>query len=124
MRGGSVFVWTRSKGGEKKMPEQVGHDGGENNDGGPKAIGTGAGRRLASQPQFQHQGIVVRGGPELAHARFPVGGIAVPDHTERLDAGHHGRRGVEVVDSTPVSGTGEGEGVQPLPSLPSCAACP
>lgn len=75
---------------------------------------------MASQPQFQQQGIVVRGGPELAHAGFPVGGIAAPDHAERLDAGHHGRRGVEVVDSTPVSGTGEGEGVQPLPSLPSC----
>ena len=58
---------------------------------------------------------MVGGGPELAHARFPVGRIAVPDHAEGLDAGHHGRRGVEVVDSTPISGTGEGEGVQPLP---------
>lgn len=66
------------------------------------------------QLQVQYQRTVVRGGPELAHARFPVGGKAVPDHAEGLDAGHHGRRGVEVVDSTPVPGTGEGKRVQLL----------
>lgn len=67
------------------------------------------------QLQFQYQRTVVGGGPELAHAGFPVGGKAVPDHAEGLDAGHHRRGAVQVVNPSMISGSGKGKRVQPFP---------
>ena len=57
---------------------------------------------------------MVGGGPELAHAGFPVGGKAVLDHAEGLDAGHHRRGAVQVVNPSMISGSGKGKRVQML----------
>lgn len=58
---------------------------------------------------------MVGGVPEFTNARFPVGRIAVPDHAEGLDAGHHRRGAVQVVNPSMISGSGKGKRVQPFP---------
>ncbi len=66
------------------------------------------------QLQVQYQRTVVGGVPEFTNARFPVGRIAVPDHAEGLDAGHHRRGAVQVVNPSVISGSGKGKRVQML----------